>query len=331
MRLLILGGTVFLGRAVARHARDAGHDVTCAGRGVSGNVPDGVRLLRVDRDRPDGLSPLDGQQFDVVVDVARRPSHVRRALATLADRVGHWTFVSTCSVYADHGTPGQRAESAPLLAAAPPEMDDAEGEQYGPCKVAAEAAVASAGVPAFVCRAGLIVGPEDRSGRFDYWVARLERGGEVLAPGRPDDRVQWIDVRDLAAWLVLAAETGMTGTYDGMGAPVPRHQFLAGVAEGVGVEPMLTWVDQDFLTEHGVQPWSGERSLPMWLPLPDYAGFMTRDVSPALRTGLVARPLIDTARDTLRWLQTGPDRTLRAGLDPDDEANVLREWHDQTH
>jgi 2'-hydroxyisoflavone reductase len=330
MRVLILGGTAFLGRAVARHARDAGHDVTCAARGLSGAVPDGVRLVRVDRDLPAGLSALEGQQFDAVVDLARRPSHVRRALAVLGDRVGHWTFVSTCSVYADQATPGQRAESAGLLAAAPPEVDDADGEQYGPCKVADEEAVALSGVPAFVCRAGLIVGPEDPSGRFDYWVARLARGGEVLAPGRPDDRVQWIDVRDLAAWLVLAGETALTGTYDGNGAPVPRSQFLAGVAEGVGVTPQLTWVDQDFLAEHRVQPWMGERSLPMWLPLPDYAGFMARDVSPALRAGLLTRPLIDTTRDTLEWLQTAPDRMLRVGLGPDDEANVLRRWHDRT-
>ena len=293
-------------------------------------MPDGVRLVRVDRDRRDGLSPLDGQRFDAVIDVARRHSHVRRALVVLADRVGHWTFVSTCSVYADHGTPGQRAESAPLLAAAPPEVDDADGEQYGPCKVADEKAVASSGVPAFVCRAGLIVGPEDPSGRFEYWVAPLARGGEVLALGQPDDRVQWVDVRDLAAWLVFAAETGLTGTYDGIGAPMPRGQFLAGVAQGVGVTPRLTWVDQGFLIEHGVQPWMGERSLPMWLPLPDYAGFMTRDVSPALRTGLVTRPLVDTAGDTLRWLRAAPDRAPSAGLDSDDEANLLRNWHDRT-
>ncbi len=212
------------------------------------------------------MSTLEGEQFDAVVDVARRPSHVRRALAELGDRVGHWTFVSTCSVYADHGTPSRRAESAPLLAAAPPGVDDADGEQYGPCKVAAEEAVASAGLPAFVCRAGLIIGPEDPSGRFDYWVARLARGGEVLAPGRPDDQVQ-VDVRDLAAWLVRAGDSGLTRTYDGIGAPLPRTQFLDGVAEGVGVTPRLTWVDQDFLAEHGVQPWMGERSLPMWLPL----------------------------------------------------------------
>lgn len=327
MRVLVLGGTAFLGRAVARRARDAGHDVTCAARGLSGAVPDGVRLVRVDRDRPAGLSALEGRRFDAVVDMARRPSHVRRALAALGDRVGHWTFVSTCSVYADQATPGQRAESAPVLAGAPPEVDDADGEQYGPCKVADEEAVVSTGVPAFVCRAGLIVGPEDPSGRFDYWVARLARGGEVLAPGRPDDRVQWIDVRDLAAWLVLAGETGLTGTYDGIGAPVPRSRFLAEVGEGVGVTPRITWVDQDFLANHRVQPWMGGRSLPMWLPLPDYAGFMARDVSPALGSGLTTRPLVDTARDTFAWLRTGPDRMLRVGLGPDDEADLLRRWH----
>ena len=198
--------------------------------------------------------------------------------------------------------------------------------------MAGEEAVASSGVPAFVCRAGLIVGPEDPSGRFDYWVARLARGGEVLAPGRPDDRVQWIDVRDLAAWLVLAAETSLTGTYDGNGAPVPRGRFLAEVAEGVGpgVTPQLTWVDQDFLAEHRVQPWSGERSLPLWLPLPDYAGFMARDVTPALGAGLRTRPLADTARDTLDWLRTGPDRTVHVGLLPDDEADLVARWHDRT-
>jgi 2'-hydroxyisoflavone reductase len=160
-------------------------------------------------------------------------------------------------------------------------------------------------------------------------VARLARGGEVLVPGQPDDQVQWIDVRDLAAWLVLAAETGLTGTFDGIGAPVPRSKFVAEVADGVGVTPRLTWVDQDFLTEQGVQPWMGERSLPMWLPLPEYAGLMARDVSPALEAGLVTRPLRDTARDTLGWLRTVPDRVLHVGLDPVDEAGVLRTWHDR--
>jgi nucleoside-diphosphate-sugar epimerase len=186
MRLLILGGTVFLGRAVARVARDGGHDVTCVARGVSGAAPAGVRLVRVDRNRRDGLSTLDGQQFDAVVDVARRPSHVRRALVALAHRVGHWTFVWTCSVYADHGTPGQRAESAPLLPAAPPEVDDADGEQYGPCKVADEEAVASSGG----ARLRLPSGPDrgaggsERALRLLGNAASARRGGARARPTR---------------------------------------------------------------------------------------------------------------------------------------------------
>jgi 2'-hydroxyisoflavone reductase len=321
VKLLVLGGTVFLGRAVAAHARDAGHDVTCAARGKSGAVPDGVRLVHVDRDDPTTLAALDG--YDAVVDVARRPSHVRNALSVLAGRTGHWTFVSSGSVYADTVTPGQRVDTAPVLPAAPADVDDAEGENYGPCKVTCEEAVLAAGVPSFLCRAGLIVGPEDLFNRFDYWVSRVERAGEILAPGKPDDLVQWIDVRDLAAWIVRAAETGLTGVYDGTGQPVTRSEFL----HGIGAVPSLTWVDQDFLAAQGIQPWAGERSLPMWLPVPEYAGFMSRDVSPSLAAGLVSRPLDQTVRDTLAWLATGPQRTPRAGISPADEAAVLKAWH----
>jgi 2'-hydroxyisoflavone reductase len=331
MRLLVLGGTVFLGRAVARQATAAGHEVVCAARGTGGALAEGVRFVRVDRDEPDGLAALDGESFDAVVDVARRPSHVRGAVAALAKRVGHWSFVSTCSVYADDATPGQRADTAPLLPPAPPEVDDATGEAYGPCKVACELAVAEA-VPAdrlFVCRAGLIVGPEDRSGRFEYWVRRLDRGGEVLAPGDPADPVQFVDVRDLAAWLVHAAETGLSGPYDGIGDPMPRGEFLAGVAAGVGGDATLTWVPQDFLAKHDVRPWMGERALPLWLPLPEYAGFLTRDVSASLAAGLRTRPVADTARDTLGWIRVTSDTGAPDpyGLKPDEEASVLRAWH----
>jgi len=336
MRLLVLGGTVFLGRAVARHARDAGHEVTCAARGQSGPPAEGIRFVAVDRSAPAGLSPLAGEAFDAVIDVARRPSHVRAAVETLAGRVGHWSFVSTCSVYADNATPGQRAEDAPLLPAAPPEVDDAQGSAYGPCKVTCEQVVRD-GIGAdraFLCRAGLIVGPEDPSGRFAYWVRRLARGGEVLAPGHPDEPVQFVDVRDLAGWLVAAAESGLTGPYDGIGAPMPRGRFLAEVAAGVGGSPSLTWVDQEFLAAHDVRPWMGERALPLWLPLPEYGGFMTRDTSPALAAGLRMRDVAATAHDTLAWLlgeRETPDREAadRHGLRPDDEAAVLRAWRER--
>ncbi|MEV4626305.1 NAD-dependent epimerase/dehydratase family protein [Micromonospora sp. NPDC049523] len=332
MRLLVLGGTMFLGRSVARLAAAAGHDVTCAARGVSGEPVAGVRFVRADRDDPAGLSALDGERFDAVVDVTRRPSHARHAVAALADRVGHWSYVSTCSVYADNSTPAQRAATAEIVAPAPAEVDNPVGEHaefYGPCKVSCEQAVLDTigAARSFVCRAGLIVGPEDPSDRFPYWVARLARGGEVLAPGAPDELVQLIDVDDLAQWLLYAAETGLTGTFDGMGAPLPRARFLAEVAAGVGrVDPELTWVEQDFLVERDVRPWSGERALPLWLPLPEYAGFLSRDVTDSLAAGLRTRPIEETAARTLEWVRTHPDDVHGGGLEPADEAKVLREW-----
>ncbi|MDW5330033.1 NAD-dependent epimerase/dehydratase family protein [Plantactinospora sp. KLBMP9567] len=328
MRTLVLGGTVFLGRAVARQALAAGHDVTCAARGSSGDPVDGVRFVRVDRTDPAGLAALTGE-FDAVVDVARHPDQVRHAATALAGRVGHFTFVSTGSVYADTATVGQRVDSAPVLAPAPRDAEDPElsAESYGACKVSCEQIVTEAfgADRVFVCRAGLIVGPEDPSGRFEYWVRRAARGGEVLAPGSPDDAVQLVDVRDLAAWIVAAGERGLTGTYDGTGAPMTRAGFLADVLPDGAA---LSWVAQEFLAEQGVEPWSGPRSLPLWLPVPEYAGFLTRDVTPSLAAGLRPRPLAETARDTAAWLATaGPEAGRRIGLTEAEEAEVLAAWH----
>jgi nucleoside-diphosphate-sugar epimerase len=329
MRLLILGGTAFVGRAVATAALAAGHDVTCAARGRSGPVPAGATLIRIDREEADGLAPLAGQRFDAVVDVSSTPSQVRAAVAALRGRVGQWTYVSSGSAYADTVTPGQDAATAPLLEPAPPDMDapDAGVEEYGRCKVACEQAVQDGGVPAFICRAGLVVGPEDDSDRYTYWPVRLARGGEVLAPGDPADPVQFIDVRDLAAWLVHAAGTGMSGAYDGIGRPMSRLDFLTRTSAGVGrPEPELTWIGQDFLTEQGINPWSGERSLPLWLPLPRYAGFQSRAVESSLTSGLTVRDLEATARDTLAWYAAHGEPTLSCGLSETDESAVLDTW-----
>ncbi|MBF9132005.1 NAD-dependent epimerase/dehydratase family protein [Plantactinospora sp. S1510] len=331
MRILVLGGTVFLGRAVAQQALAARHDVTCAARGSSGNPVDGVRFVRVDRDDPAGLDALDGK-FDAVVDVARQPAHLRHALASLAGRVGHFTFVSTGSVYADNATVGQRADTAPVLPPAPRDAEDPsrDAESYGSCKVSGERLVTEAvgAGRAFVCRAGLIVGPEDPSGRFEYWVRRAARGGEILAPGTPDDAVQFIDVRDLAAWIVEAVERGLAGTYDGIAAPISRREFLAAV---VGEGAPLTYVPQEFLAKYEVAPWSGPRSLPLWLPVPEYAGFMSRDVTPSLAAGLRPRPLAATARDTAAWLtavDAGSAPGGRSiGLTAAEEAELLATWH----
>jgi nucleoside-diphosphate-sugar epimerase len=333
MRLLILGGNAFLGRATASAAIARGDTVTCGARGQSGGVPDGARLVTIDRDDPSSYANLD-DTYDAVVDVSSRPSHVRGALAALADRVGHWVYVSSGSVYTDSATPNQRVDGAPIHDPAPPEVDDpfADGfVNYGPCKVACEQAVIGAvgAERAFICRAGLIVGPEDRSDRFTYWPERVARGGDILAPGTPDDLVQWVDVRDLGDWLARAGRDRIAGTYNGIGLPVPRGQFLDAVAAGVGATtPGFTWVPDSFLVENDVNPWAGPRSLPLWLPLPDYAGFLTHDGVEARTAGLDMRPLDETARDTLAWVNTerSADPARKAGLTESEEAAVLEAW-----
>jgi 2'-hydroxyisoflavone reductase len=324
MRILVLGGTVFLGRAVARQALAAGHTVTCAARGESGRPVDGAEFVRVDRDDPDGLANVEGS-FDAVVDVARHPRHVRHAVAALQGRAGHYTLVSSGSVYADVATPGQVAATAPLL---PPEYDGdpwADAEAYGRCKVACEhlAAEGFGAERTFLLRAGMIVGPEDPTYRFEYWVRRGLRGGETLVPGGPEESVQLVDVRDLADWIVAAGGVGLAGAYNGIGAPMSRGEFQG----AFGGE--LTWVDQEFLLANEVAPWSGPRSLPFWLPLPQYAGFMARDVGSALAAGLRTRPLADTVRDTAEAIRDASHIDAKNGLGIDEEAQLLRKWRER--
>lgn len=322
MRILILGGSQFLGRAIASHACAAGHEVTCAARGLAGPIAAGARFVRIDRDMAAGLAPLASETFDAVVDVARHPGQVRRAVAALKRPGVHWTFVSTISVYADNRIPGQRADTASLREPVDAEIEQSTDAIYGAAKVACEQTV---GNDAFICRAGLIAGPEDPTGRFAYWPARLARGGEVLAPGSPEDPVQFIDVRDLAQWIVHAAETRLTGIYDGIGPIRTRGEFLAECAAALNASCTFTWVDRAFLEAHDVRRWAGPRSLPMWLPLPDFAGFLTRDTSPARAAGLTSRPVAVTARDTLHWLDASNGPVI--GLTADEERDVLAAWH----
>jgi 2'-hydroxyisoflavone reductase len=322
MRLLVLGGSQFLGRAIAVHACASGHDVTCAVRGLAGPIAPGARFVFIDRDAADGLSPLAGETFDAVVDVSRHPGQVRRAVAALKGQAGHWSFVSTVSVYSDSRTPGQQALTAPLREPTAPDIEISTDAIYGEAKRACEQAL---GDDAFICRAGLLVGPEDPTGRFSYWPDRLARGGEVLAPGAPDDAVQFVDVRDLAQWIVHAAETGLTGNYDGIGPTLTRGEMLAECAAALDSSCSFTWIDRAFLEAHDVRRWAGPRSLPLWLPLPDYAGFATRDTAAARDAGLKVRPLAETARDTLAWLREAHGPVV--GLTADEERDVLAAWH----
>ena len=320
MRLLVLGGTVFLSRAVAAEALARGHEVTCAARGTSGSVPEGAQLVTVDRTQP--LADLG--EFDAVVDVARHPSWLRNAVAAYAD--AHWVFVSTVNVYADDATPGGTPATLPLVEAIEEDVDLKESpEAYGPMKVACERIVLDGAASAMVIRPGLIVGPEDPTGRFSYWPKRLAAGGEVLAPGDPADVMQVADVRDLAAWAVTACEQRTTGVYDGIGPAMPISDLLAQCAEGVSSDVTWTWVDQEFLQEQEVEPWMGPGAVPLWLPRPEYDGLPAHDVQPSLDAGLTVRPLAETTRDTLAWLEATPDAVV-SGISLDRERELLDAW-----
>ncbi len=321
MKLLVLGGSVFLSKAVAADAVARGHDVVALNRGRSGPVPDGVRHVVADRDGdfPDGLGDIDA-----VVDVSRTPSQVRRAVAALPD--AHWVFVSTINVYADESTPGGRPGTLPLRDPIYDDVDGSSPESYGAMKVACEELVTAGAASRTIVRPGLIVGPDDPSGRFTYWPARMARlldgdGAEVLAPGRPTDLIQVIDVRDLAAWIVDLAENRTEGVFDGVGPTLEIGQLLASVAAGCDAEPRWVWASRAELEAHDVVPWSGERSLPLWLPRPEYDGMPAHDAQPSLDAGLAPRPVEDTARDTLEWLRTG--RAEVTGLTSAEEAEVL--------
>lgn len=323
MRILVTGGTVFLSHAVAEAAAGRGHAVICAARGTSGQPPAGTTLVEVDWTRPGGFSPLVGMTADVVIDVAYRDRDQVRALAeAIGSHVGHWIFVSTCLVYRDRATPGQRAD-APVIEA------DETGALYPAVKRASEEIVMRR-FPrnALIVRPGLIVGPGDRSDRFGYWPARLAQGGLVLAPGVPGDVIQWIDVRDLAQWLVQSAEQHRTGIVDAVGQPMRFGDALSTMALAVGSNARLMWTPQEFLLSVGVMPWSGRCSLPLWVRRPEEAGLLARDPAPALAEGLRLRGLTDTALAALDWeRRLGLARRRKAGLTPDDECMVLHHWH----
>jgi 2'-hydroxyisoflavone reductase len=314
MKLLVLGGTRFLSRETATRAVARGWDVTCACRGESGPVPDGATHLPWDRSDDAPAAITDGT-WDAVVDVTRLPSHARRAVE--ATPGAHWVFVSTISVYPDNAS----AAMGPLADPITEDVDLAvDPEAYGGMKVACEQAAQEGAASAVMVRPGLIVGPGDPTGRFAYWPQRLARGGEVLAPGRPDDTVQVIDVRDLATWLLDLTESRTTGVFDAVGQLMPFSDLLTGVAAGIGLpDPHLTWVESEFLEAQGVQPWAGEGSLPLWLPRPEYDGMLAHDPGPAVAAGLRLRPLAETAPGCL-------DSSVTA-LSAEREAEVLAAWH----
>jgi nucleoside-diphosphate-sugar epimerase len=327
MKLLVLGGTKFLGRAAVETALDRGHEVTLFNRGQTNPelFPE-VEKLRGDRDG--GLSALEGREWDAVIDPSGFvPRVVRASAELLRGSAGHYLFVSSGSVYAEPYTPGYE-ETAPTVELEDQDSEDVESH-YGALKAVCEEVVREVFPDAHTnVRAGLLVGPHDGSGRFTYWPLRIARGGEVLAPGPTDRLVQLIDVRDLAAWMVDACERRETGTFNASGQPVPLGDVLEACRGVSGSDAQLVWVDEQFLLEQSVGPWM---EMPLWVPASDEA-FLQMSVARAVAAGLRFRPLEETVRDTLAWARAaGADLVTvnqygTAGLDPNREAELLRAW-----
>lgn len=325
MRLLVLGGTAWLGRNIVSAAVDAGHEVTALARGEAGDAPDGARFVAADRDGEDAFAELGDETWDAVIDVSRQPGQVQRALAALGERTGHWVFVSSASVYADSTTIGDD-EDAELLP--PLDGDVMESmETYGSSKVSCERFVLDGIGPerSLIARASLIGGPGDWSGRTGYWPRRMARPsnpeGRVLVPDAPDVPVQVLDARDLAAWLVLCAERGTAGIATVGGPTHTLGEHLEVVRTVTGFTGSWEVAGEDWLAEHDVEPWMGPRSLPLWLPAESIA-LNAHDLSRAASLGLRTRPLAETLADTLAWELAEPG-VRRAGLSDDDELALL--------
>ena len=322
MKILILGGTAWLGNTVARTAAAAGHEVTCLARGTA--VPDGVRLIRADRDDDAGLAPVAGEPWDAVVDVARQPIHVTRSVRDLAP-AGRYIFVSTGNVYASQAEIGAD-EHAALLA--PLEADVMSGpEDYGPAKVACEKAVlAGFGDNAVIVRSGLIAGPGDDTGRTTYWVRRFARpsgpSSAVLVP-QTNLLTSCIDVRDLADWLIRLAESGPGGIFNAMGDPVPFAEHIAAARTVAGHTGPVIQAPEDWLAEQSVREWAGERSLPLWLRDRNWYGMHARSNKRAAAAGLKLRPLHDTLADIMAEEPPLDPEVLLAGLNDADEQALL--------
>lgn len=288
-RILVLGGTKFLGRGIVEAALAGGHEVTLFNRGQT-NPDLYPEVEKIRGDRTVDLSPLEGRSWDAVIDVAAyEPEVARLAAASLARSVDRYVFVSTVSVYAAHETPEAQSEEGALLDLAT--ASDDIGEQYGAKKVACEHAVEEVfGERATIGRPGLIVGPHDPTDRFGYWPRRLAAGGRVLAPGRPTDRVQFIDVRDLGEWLVHAATDEIGGVFN---LVAPSIEFGALIeACRVGDLPSdVVWIDSDRLIAEGVEQWMG---LPLWIAEPGWEAANEVPSDRALAAGLTIRPLEKT-------------------------------------
>ena len=332
LRILILGGTGFIGPHQVRYAQQRGHKVTLFNRGRTnpGLFPD-VEKLQGDRATGD-YKALAGREWDVVIDNPTTfPRWVREAAAAVKGRARHYVFISTISVYETGDTPNAD-ETAALAKTDTPESEDRAqmARLYGPLKALSEQEAEKA-FPGrtTVIRPGLIVGPGDLSDRLTYWPVRIRRGGEVLAPGAPTDPVQIIDARDLSEFVIRCCESSTYGIYNATGpqSKLSMAEMLGAIRAVMSTDAHLTWVDADFLAANTVRPWS---DMPVWIPpRGQTVGFAQRSIARALAKGLTFRPLADTVRETLAFYDQQTEERkaqLRAGLAADRERQVLAAW-----
>jgi nucleoside-diphosphate-sugar epimerase len=327
MRLLVLGGSSFVGRALVEEGVARGWSVATFNRGRGGWAhPDAERLIG-DRDDPATLEALRGREFDVVADTwAGAPRAARASARLLADRVGHYAYISTCNVYAEPLPIGVTEDDA-LVDADP---DEGDSDDYGRRKRGAELAIEDAfGDRATFLRAGLILGPHEDVHRLPYWLLRLARGGDVLAPGPADQPLQFVDARDLAAFTLDAAAAGRGGAYNMVArrGHATMRSLLEAARAATGADARLVWAEPELIAEQGIEPWT---ELPLWLP-PGHeaAGLLAIDVEKAYAAGLRPRPAEETVRDTWAWLSAlGAAPPVRkdlppVGLDPERERAAL--------
>src|SRR2546430_12583345 len=336
LRILILGGTGFTGPFQVKYALSRRHKVTVFNRGKThpGELPKEAEQLIGDRNGQ--LDALKGRKWDVCIDnPTTLPVWVRDAAQILKGNIDRYVFISTISVFSDvskvnmdESGPLAEYKGADAMKETPETLRASNYGLYGPLKVLSEKETEK-WFPgkALIIRPGLIVGPGDESDRFTYWPVRVARGGEVLAPGTPHDPVQFIDARDLAEWTIRMAENHETGIYNATGPakPLGIDGMLDGIKQAEKSNATFTWVNEEFLAQQKVEPWS---DMPVWTG--KESGLARTNISRALAKGLTFRPLADTARDTLAWFKSLPqDRQskLRAGLTPEREAEVLSAWN----
>jgi 2'-hydroxyisoflavone reductase len=319
VKLLVLGGTKFLGRHLVESALARGDEVTLFNRGQT-NPELFPQLEKLHGDRDGDLSALEGRSWDAAVDTCGYfPRIVRASAELLSDSVGHYTFISTISVYADLSRPVDETSPLGTIEDETTEELGAEFENYGPLKTLCERVVEETyGDRALIVRPGFIVGPHDPTDRFTYWPVRVAHGGRMIAPGPPGRPIQFVDVRDLAAWTLALIEQRRSGALNATNRGLPMSEFLAecpGDAE-------VVWASDELLVAHGVT----ESDLPLWTGDPAFAALHEADVSAAVAAGLTFRPAADTARDTLEWDRSRGNHDLTTGMNPQREAELLAAW-----